>query len=73
MTPKQKARQLAVEFSRKTDVVKPNLGSIEMALKCTKEVIDQWEYIDVYLSDMGGRLNPNLKYWYDVKQELLKL
>ncbi len=37
------------------------------------EVIAQWEYIDTYLADLGGKLNPNLKYWYDVKKELTNL
>lgn len=47
--------------------------SIQCALICVDEMIDQWEYIDTYISDFGGKLNSNLKYWYEVKQELLKL
>ena len=45
----------------------------QCALICVDEIIDQWEYIDTYISDFGGKLNPNLKYWLEVKQELLKL
>lgn len=45
----------------------------QCALICVDEIIDQWEYIDTYISDLGGKLNPNLKYWLEVKQELLKL
>ena len=37
------------------------------------EVIAQWENIDTYLADGGGELNPNLRYWQEVKQELDKL
>lgn len=43
------------------------------ALIAVDEIIIQWEYIDTYLSDLGGELNPNLKYWYNVKQEIEKL
>lgn len=34
------------------------------------EIITQWEYIDTYLADGQGGLNPNLKYWQEVKKEL---
>jgi len=41
------------------------------AKQCTliavNEIIEQWDYIDTYLADDNGGLNPNLKYWYDVR------
>ena len=47
---------------------------LQNAVKCSiiavEEIIDQWEYIDTYLADGNGELNPNLKYWYQVKKEL---
>lgn len=41
-----------------------------LALIHVEGIIKQWEYIDTYLADLGGKLNPNLKYWYEVKQEI---
>ena len=40
------------------------------AIKCCNEIIKQWEYIGTYLSDMNGELNPNLKHWQSVKQQI---
>ena len=34
------------------------------------DIIEQWEYIDTFLADLGGKLNPNLGFWYAVKKEL---
>ena len=45
----------------------------QMALICTEEIINQWEYIDIYLGNGNGELNPNLEYWYQVKQEIERL
>ena len=45
----------------------------QCALICVEEIIGQWEYIDTYLADLNGELDPNLKYWYNVKKELEKL
>ena len=78
MTSKEKAEELINKF---VDIVIYDNCSeeplkylqIRAALICVEEIIDQWEYIDTYLADLGGKLNPNLKYWYEVKKELLKL
>jgi len=40
------------------------------ALLTANKVVEQWEYIDAHISDLGGELNPNLKYWYNVITEL---
>ena len=42
------------------------------ALIAVDEIIEQWEYIYVHIADGMGELNPNLKYWYEVKHELNK-
>ena len=45
-------------------------NSKRVAENTINEVIEQWTYIDTYLADLNGELNPNLKYWLDVKTEL---
>ncbi len=68
MTPQEKAKELLRKFY--------SIGDIECkqcALIAVDLVINQWEYIDTYLADANGELNPNLKYWYEVKQEIQKL
>ena len=45
----------------------------ECAYIALNEIIDQWEYINIYLADGSGELNPDLKYWYEVKRELQKI
>ena len=45
----------------------------QCALTAVSEIIEQWEYIDAYIANGMGELNPNLKYWLEVKQELEKL
>ncbi len=68
MTPQEKAIELVKKF---TDLENGEMY-IGKAKQCTliavDEIISQWEYIDAYLSDLGGELNINLKYWYKVKQ-----
>jgi hypothetical protein len=45
----------------------------DCAIVAVDEIIEQWEYIDTYIADLGGKLNPNLKYWQEVKKEIEKL
>ena len=77
MTPKEKAIELIDEFYNITDYVGDCIITKYEAKQCAliavDEIISQWEYIDTYLSDLGGELNINLKYWYQVKQEIEKL
>jgi hypothetical protein len=80
MTPKEKANQLLnvyLDVTKKSLSVEGWFYDVDNAKQCaliaTDEVIIQWEYIDTYLSDLGGKLNTNLKYWYEVKQEIEKL
>jgi len=42
-------------------------------LVTVKEVVAQWEVVDAYIANGQGKLNPNLRYWYEVEQELNKL
>jgi hypothetical protein len=75
MTPKEKAGQLFFKYRNleNKDSFINNYNAKQCALIAVDEIIIQWEYIDTYLSDLNGELNPNLKYWYDVKQEIEKL
>ena len=76
MKATEKAASLIVKFSAQLPYYtkKDNMRkSVICALVCVEEIIDQWKYIDTYLADLRGELNPNLKYWYEVKEELLKL
>ena len=34
------------------------------------QIIEQWEDIDNYLGEDIENLSPNLKYWYQVKEEI---
>jgi len=71
MEPQEKAKQILNKFWNKFDLF--NEEAKVCALVSVDEIIIQWEYIDTYLSDLGGELNPNLKYWYKVKKELESL
>lgn len=76
MTPKEKAKELVLKYLRlqEKDCEWIHKGiAKQSALIAVDEIIIQWEYIDTYLSDLGGELNTNLEYWYDVKQEIEKL
>ena len=81
LTPEQKANDLVDTFrvllmSEDTDCgneVLCSLIAIQHALIVAEEVIGQWEYIDTYLADLGGQLNPNLRYWQQVKEALKRL
>ena len=74
MTPKEKAEEIYNKFFFATFgcATQRNIGAKRCALITVDEIISQWEYIDAYLADMGGQLNPNLKYWQEVKQEIEK-
>ena len=72
MTPKEKAIELVEKYldDEMIGLILEEFEAKQCALLCINEVISQWDYIDTYLADMNKELNPNLKYWYDVKQEL---
>lgn len=80
MLAKDKANELGNKFYR-GDIFTHNKENhlielkyaIKSALICVEEIIEQWEYISTYLGDGQGTLNPNLSYWYEVKNEILKL
>jgi hypothetical protein len=44
----------------------------QCAVIAVDEIIEQWQYIHAYIANGMGELSPNLKYWYEVKQELTK-
>lgn len=86
MTPKEKAQELIKKFKNH---VNPYIGSgmlsnthddgaiLRQSKFCAEitvdEVIKQWEYIDTHIADLGGELNPNLRYWQEVREEILNL
>lgn len=47
-----------------------NTDAINFAIKEVEEIIAQWEYIDTFISNYGGELNPNLRYCQQVKQHI---
>ena len=81
MTREEKAKELIGnfrkildnDFPRNKEDARYNFLAQCNAILCAKEVILQWEYIDTYLANLGGELNPNLRYWQEVKAELEKL
>ncbi|MCT4153224.1 hypothetical protein HZP59_18505 [Elizabethkingia anophelis] len=72
MEAKDKAEEL-VNKMHKANWKMTSYSAVSCAMVCVDEIISQWEYIDTYLADLKGDLNPNLKYWYRVKQELEKM
>lgn len=73
MNAKEKAKELVDKMLNEQSNTEEIYDAKQCALIAVDEIILQWEYIDTYLSDLGGELNPNLKYWYEVKQEIEKL
>lgn len=74
MSAKEKAKELLDKYSF---VYIPNYTSNfeikQAAIIAVDEIIEQWDYIDTYLADGRGELNPNLKWWHEVKSEIEKL
>jgi len=74
-TTKEKAKELVEKYA--IWCWNETVCNYEVAKQCAliavDEIISQWEYIDTYLADGCGELNPNLKYWYEVKSEIQKL
>lgn len=69
MTPKQEAKKLIKSYYLPFPFQKL---SFNFALIAVDKIIEQWEIVDAYLADGQGELNPNLKYWLEVKDEILK-
>jgi hypothetical protein len=77
MTPKEKAKELFDKYyivcQEYTEEIQCSIQAKECALIAVDEIIQQWEVIDTYIADFGGKLNQSLKYWQEVKQEIEKL
>ena len=85
LSPKEKARELVEKFLEFTtgeedngfttiySIEKHKKNATQCAIIAADEIINQWEYIDTYISDGMGKLNLNLKYWNEVKSELEKI
>ena len=76
MTVQQKASKLYTaaytKWCYELSHEKNYLTAKDICLYICKEVVEQWEYVDTHLADLGGELNPNLKYWNEVKTILEK-
>lgn len=66
-SPKQKAEELVDKYITAGCLF---ANAIECAKIAVDEIIDQWFMIDTYLGDWNRELNPNLRYWQEVKNEL---
>ena len=71
MTPREKANELIVKSLVQFEKLTINEAK-KIALIAVDEIIEQWQYIHAYIANGMGELNPNLKYWYEVKDELTK-
>ena len=65
MTPKEKAKHLAIKFTDTTAIFKPTIKSKRMALLC----------VDVILNEVGSKdwdidTATKTNYWQDVETEL---
>jgi hypothetical protein len=74
MTPKEKAKELFDKYyivcQEYTEEIQCSIQAKECALIAVDEIIQQWEVIDTYIADFGGKLNQSLKYWQEVKKEI---
>ena len=68
LSPREKAKQLSIKFTRSADVIKPNKASIEMALLCVDELLDAVPLINNTLTQ-----DRNRRYYMDVREELKSL
>ena len=79
MTPQEKAEELVYKMYDKMFYYRDGYNSSDAigaakqcALIAVDEIIEQWQYIHAYIANGMGDLNHNLKYWYEVKEELTK-
>jgi hypothetical protein len=70
MTPEEKAKDLFEIYLWETG---NETFAKNCALKAVDQIIEQWVVVDTYIGDGQGLINPNLKYWQEVKNELEKL
>jgi hypothetical protein len=77
MSAQDKAKQLVEKYYNLFSIQLENEISMMEAKRCAllavQEIILQWDYIDTYIADLKGALNPNLKYWLQVKTEIEKI
>ena len=77
MNAQDKAKQLVEKYYNLFSIQLENEISMMEAKRCSllavQEIILQWDYIDTYIADLKGALNPNLKYWLQVKTEIEKI
>ena len=76
MKPEEKANELAIKFANNTDVIKPNIGSIEKALICVGFIIEAEPSKEIKTLTMVGEryiTKTNKPFWKKVRKELKRL
>jgi hypothetical protein len=77
MIAKEKAKELFDKYyivcQEYTEEIQCSIQAKECALIAVDEIIQQWEVIDTYIADFGGKLNQSIRYWQEVKQEIQAL
>ena len=76
-TIKAKAKEIIESYKKELGIL-PDVrwrGKLDIAVKQSallhvNGIIEQWQYIDAYLANLGGELNPNLKFWIKVKESI---
>jgi hypothetical protein len=66
--PKDKAKELAIEFCSPTDVFKPNSASVRNAIKCCEQIIKLYLLKDK--NSINIQENIKVQYWRYVITEL---
>jgi hypothetical protein len=61
MTPKDKAKELTLEFCSPSDVFYPNIASIRNAKKCCELMVKEYDE-EILESNDVNRIN----YWHEV-------
>ena len=73
LSPKQKTKKMLEDtYNLIKDECPPTeaMDAHLIVIYFVNEIVQQWEYIDTYLGNNGGKFNPNLQYWLDVKNEV---
>ena len=85
MTPKEKADELIAKYKEVVEgypidigdnleyIYPPHACVINAVLLAVNEIIEQWDYVDTYLADFGGKFSEyNLKFWLLVKKRIIE-
>ena len=68
MTPKEKAKELALEFCSPADIFRPNIASIRNAIKCCEQITKLDSLTDEAWLNVPEEYK--VQYWKEVIVEL---